>query len=129
MFPCGDVSLPVYFFRAFNITKITVIFGGGIRRNFHSMYIICIEYILRLNHFHILYKIWGKIIVTFFETKKRDLEHYGLSDEVDVFFNFGGRFSKMDIYKCPISEIGGRDLNFLYIIHFGEWEDILYFMV
>ena len=50
------------------------------------MYIICIEYILRLNHFHILYKIWGKIIVTFFETKKRDLEHYGLSDEVDVFF-------------------------------------------
>jgi hypothetical protein len=25
----------------------------------------------------------------------------------------------MDIYKCPISEIGGRELNFLYIIHFG----------
>ena len=50
------------------------------------MYIICIEYILRLNPFHILYKIWGKIIVTFFETKKRDLDHYGLSDEVDVFF-------------------------------------------
>jgi hypothetical protein len=27
----------------------------------------------------------------------------------------------MDIYKCPISEIGGRDLNFLYIIHFWGW--------
>jgi len=27
-----------------------------------------------------------KIIVTFFETKKWDLDHYGLSDEVDVFF-------------------------------------------
>jgi len=50
------------------------------------MYIICIEYILRLNPFHIICKIWGKIIVTFFETKKRDLQHYGLSDEVDVFF-------------------------------------------
>jgi hypothetical protein len=41
------------------------------------------------------------------------------------FLNFGGLFSKMDIYKCPISEIGGRELKFSYIIHFEGG----YFMV
>jgi hypothetical protein len=66
MFTCEYVALPINIFTAFKVTNITVKFGGGIRRNFHSSYIICIEYILRLNPFHILCKIWGKIIVTFF---------------------------------------------------------------
>ena len=42
-----------------------------------------------------------KVIVTFFSTKKRDCEHYGLSDECIVFFKSKTFFWKKDIYKCP----------------------------
>ena len=42
-----------------------------------------------------------KVIVTIFSTKKRDCEHYGLSDVCIVFFKSKTFFCKMDIYKCP----------------------------
>jgi hypothetical protein len=42
----------------------------------------------RLNPFHIIYKKVEKIMVTKYSTKKHDLEHYALSDEIDVFFIF-----------------------------------------
>ena len=42
-----------------------------------------------------------KFVVTKFSSKKSDCEHYGLSDEVDVFFNFKTFFCKMDKNKCP----------------------------
>ena len=42
-----------------------------------------------------------KFIVTIFSTKKRDCEHYGLSDGCIVFFKSKTFFCKMDIYFCP----------------------------
>jgi hypothetical protein len=42
-----------------------------------------------------------KVIVTKKSTKKSDCEHYGLSDEIDVFFKSKTFFCKMDIYFCP----------------------------
>ena len=43
-------------------------------------------------------------MVTKFSTKKRDLEHYGLSDVCIVFFKSKTEKSKKDIYKCPFSK-------------------------
>jgi hypothetical protein len=55
-------------------------------------------------------------MVTKYSTKKHDLEHYALSDEINVFLYFYPRFSKMDIYKCPIFKKGLWELKFSYII-------------
>jgi hypothetical protein len=45
-------------------------------------------------------------MVTKISTKKYDLEHYALSDEVDVFSNLYPRFLKMDKNKCPFLKNG-----------------------
>ena len=57
-----------------------------------------------LNLFNKKYILLKKFMVTNFSTKKRDLEHYGLSDVCIVFFKFKTEKSKKDIYKCPFSK-------------------------
>jgi hypothetical protein len=61
-----------------------------------------------------------KIIVTNFSTKKCDCEHYGLSDEIDVFFKSLRCFSKNGHLFLSIFQKSKILLEkTIHLIHFG----------